>query len=152
MATTSLLPYAYTSLIEATMTDSEDQRRLRLTISDEIEAILKKHDVGGVIMLASPESASWRIVLPSWSYLADMGKGFALRIKIKKEEPSTTARTESTLHMIGSFRDLGQECVNVFGRMFRVAKMQIANHGGELEHTPFGDGKQRMDPQGGKSD
>jgi hypothetical protein len=132
------------------MADSEDQRRLRITISDEIEAILNQYDVGGVILLASRESASWRIILPSWSYLVDMGTGFALRIVVKKSEPETTVRTESTLHMVGSFRDLGQECVNVFGRMFRVAKMQIANHGSELEHKTFGGGKQRMDPQGGE--
>jgi hypothetical protein len=134
-----------------TAADTPDQRRLRVTISDEIEAVLRKHDVGGVVMLASRESASWRFVIPQWAYLLDVdGKGFVLRINTKTADAA--ARTESTLHLVGSFRDIARDCVEVFGRMMRVAKMQIANAGGELTHDPFGGATHRPDPQGGKAD
>jgi len=137
-----------------TAADTPDQRRLRVTISNEIEAVLRKHDLGGVLMLASRESASWRFVIPPWAYLVDVDgdgrKGFVLRINTKTAD--ARARTNDTLHMVGCFRDIARDCVEIFSRMMRVAKMQIANGGGELTHEPFGGGTHRPDPEGGKAD
>lgn len=113
-------------------TDDPEQRRLRVTVSDEIEAILRRHDLGGVVLLASRTAASWRFVIPSWSFLERGPDGFLLRIRTKT--PDSLARTEDTLHMIGSVRDMARDVTELFARFFRAAEQQL---GDALEHKGF---------------
>lgn len=129
-------------------TDDPEQQRLRVTVSDEIEAILRRHDLGGVVLLASRTAASWRFIIPTWSFLERGTEGFRLRIRTKT--PDSLARTEDTLHMIGSVRDMARDVTELFARFFRAAEAQL---GDALEHKPFGAGvgvNKRPDPYGGK--
>lgn len=127
--------------------DDLEQYRLRITVSDEIEAILRKHSLGGVVLLASPEAASWRLVIPEWSFLERGKAGFTLRIRTTTED--ARLRTENTLHMVGSFRDIARDVTELFAQLFRAAEQQL---GDALEHKPFGGGDERPNPQGGKVD
>jgi hypothetical protein len=133
------------------MTDDTDQKRLRQTISDEIHAIMDKHGVGGVVMLVSRESASWRMVFPDWSGLQPdpSQPGTPLRLRLSSKTPEARQAADSTMHLIASIRDMSSDCVNAFGRLFRAAELELQKQGSGIDHKPFGDGE-GIDPRSRK--
>lgn len=128
--------------------DDEQQRQLR-AVTEEIKALCDARNVGGVVMLVSEDAAAWLHVVPHWAAIARDPKGF--RIAIRGSTPAGLRRTESTMHMLGTLRDMASDCLNLYGRLFRVAKSQIEISGGDVAHEPFGGGR-RPDPQGGNLD
>lgn len=78
----------------------------------EITAVMQKHDIGGFIMLASTTHTEFkfRVHEPSWSMLSpvhDSAGPFGWRLKMRKAEPEKTEKTEQTIGMIYSMRDMG---------------------------------------------
>jgi hypothetical protein len=115
--------------------ETEDQERLR-TICDELDAILKKYDVGGVVLIASTESAAWLHNVPTWSSVVDTDQGLAVKFK---PGPILEERIERTMHLLGCLRDMAADSVNIYGRLFRVARHQLRAVGGlmfEVENIP----------------
>lgn len=127
--------------------DDDDQRKLRV-VGDEIQQLCDARGVGGVVFLVSPLAASWTIVIPKWVGIVSSEQGFVVQIRGSTEEG--LQRTESTMHFIGSLRDILHDTYNMFARLFRTATEEIRKSGGEVEHATFGGGAgTRPDPEGG---
>lgn len=131
------------------MPTNDPRLQLEAIARDEIEPILRRHNVGAVVLLASPEAASWRIVDPSWSTLEHHEAGI-IGVRVNTKTTDWLARSEATLHMVGSFRDMAHDVAEMFGRIFRAASAGVARLGGAVDHAPFGGGRARPDPYGGK--
>lgn len=115
--------------------DNDDQRRLRVTISDELEAVMRKHDVGGAIFLASRDSASWRFVFPPWSGLQPEplpDGGAQLRLRLSSKAPELAS---ATVGMIANIRDMCTDAAEVFGRTFRRARRELEAQGAKVDHV-----------------
>lgn len=119
------------------MTDSSDQKHIRETVAAEIQAVMDRHQVGGVILLCSRESAAWRFVFPTWSALQS-DPVYGARLRASSKIPGDAERLEAAMHMIGSLRDMTSDAANVFGSLWRQAKRAIEAGGGSVEHTPHG--------------
>lgn len=130
--------------------DQERERDLRVRIADEIEAIMRREGIGGVVMLVSKTHAAWRLVLPEWVAMVPDPKRQRWILQIRGSTPAGHERTELTFHFMGTLRDMARDVVELFGRMFRMGKAQLELSGGSVEHEPFAGG-QRIDPEGGKS-
>lgn len=128
-----------------------DRQRLTEVVHAEIEAVMKKHDVGGVVLVVSPESAAWLTVLPNWSGLQpDAVHG--LRVQLSSRDRNAHDRAEATKHLIACIKDMCGDYANFYGRMFRQVKAAIEASGGVVEHVAFKDAAHRPDPMGGKVD
>jgi hypothetical protein len=121
--------------------DTPDQKRLR-QITHEVEALLKKHDVGGVVLLASAESAAWLHVIPTWAGIIETAQGMVVHLRTKSDHALT--RTEHTLHLIGCLRDMAHDCNAIYGRMYRAARGHLSQHN-HVDHIAFAGGR-RIDP------
>lgn len=106
----------------------------------EINAIMKKHDIGGHITLVSPTNSEFRYMIdPSWSCAwferAD-GGAYAVRFRANKESiPDKQERhkiVENTMHLLLQIRDLAAK---TFVETDAVVS-QLGNHV-EIEHKPF---------------
>lgn len=115
--------------------ETEDQKRLR-SIVEEIERILKAHDVGGVCLVASHESAAWAHNLPSWSAVKETSFGHVVNLAINDQD-NDPIRSARTVHLLACFRDLAHDCVSIYGRLHRVAVQQLQAAGliPKDEHT-----------------
>ena len=132
-----------------TAKDSPDQQRVR-GVLDEIHALLDKHELGAVVLVNSKESAAWELVVRDWGAFRILEDGsFLLHLQIKKADPEATKRTERTLAFVGSIRDMSRDATELFGRMFRQVKQELAKSGNEVEHAVFPGGV-RLDPESGK--
>lgn len=116
--------------------DTPDQHRLRETVGDQIEAIMKAHEIGGAVILVSEKSAAWRLVLPVWAFLRAGPEGLAMRIKTKR--PEDRVRSEATIHMIGAVRDIAKDFHSLFAGLFRTCQTALEEHGSGIEHAKFG--------------
>lgn len=72
--------------------------------SDEISAILRKHDLMGVVLLAGRERSGWNIELsPSWSCVRPgepvEGGGVTVRIRAKEKDYANRKELERVLSM-----------------------------------------------------
>ncbi len=80
-----------------------------LPVLDEISAVLKKHDMGGLVMVANQSHVDFRMeISPSWScartVMDEEGNLAAIRIRAKREEyPSAEAQKECLEKTIGTF-------------------------------------------------
>ncbi len=108
--------------------ETEDQKRL-CTICDEVEAILKKYDVGGVVLLASAESAAWVHNVPTWTDVVDSRHGLAVSFG---HSPGLSLCADRTMHFLGCIRDMANDSVNIYGRLFRQARHQLRSIGGQM--------------------
>ena len=99
----------------------------------EIEEVLKKHDIGGFIALASPSHTEFKVAIdvPTWSVVRYIKDGEAVHIKLYTK--SRHADTEATVHMIASIRDL---CVLAFGQTEQI--MNKIEEQVKVVHVPFG--------------
>ena len=129
--------------------DTDDQKHLREVVSAEIKAIMDKHEVGGAVLLASRESASWLTVFPVWSGL-QLDPVHGMRLRINSKTPESQAVANATMGLIMNIREMCSDYANLYGRLFRQAKDALAQQGSTIEHTSFEDGEGRPDPMGGR--
>ena len=99
----------------------------------DIEAVMRKHDIGGFVTLQNKTHAEFRffVDIPTWSnvrWLKDE-KGFHLKLHAKSDKQNTDA----TVGMLYSIKDL---CALAFGQMDKVSN-QIEQQV-KVEHIPFG--------------
>lgn len=132
--------------------DSDDQRLLREVIADEVEAVFKKYDVSGAVMLCSRTAAAWRSIFASWSGLQP-DPVHVLRLRMRSKTHEDQENGESTMHMIASLREMCSDYANLYGRLWRQAVDALRAQGATVEHRPWNDGETvggRPDPLGGK--
>lgn len=103
---------------------------------DEIEAILRRHDLGGVAFLVSPSHSHYHYFLsPSWScaYFTQEGE---LRVKALIADFKTPAQqhkvVESTAHMVYQIRDLNALSFTHMGKIIDLLEQHY-----EVTHTPY---------------
>lgn len=106
--------------------------KLKIAMS-EVEAVLRKHDIGGFFSLNSKLGGEFRFMLPSWGLLfeEETPKGPAVRLRIKVKE-HTKEQVELTAAYIFSGRDISATFFQFFDRFAR----EIQAHA-EVEHKPF---------------
>src|SRR6185295_20303666 len=77
------------------------------TAADEITAILKKHDIGGYVLLGSKTNTHFvRKLDPTWTCLTYEGEG-VLRMRSKREDyPSKEAQGETMRLTVGLLQGL----------------------------------------------
>lgn len=110
------------------MCDKEQDEETRLqAITDEVEAVLRKHDVGGVVLIASNGCAAWAHSIPTDVDLYDTPIG--LRVAIR--EPLDTGRAHQTMHVLGCLRDMANDCNSIYGRLYRMARNQLHDMGAD---------------------
>ncbi len=108
------------------MKDNSDQKLA--VAQSEIEMILRKHDLGGVVFLASPERMSFfHHLTASWSVVTMEGN--YVRFRSKREDfPSKEVqdfKTASTVHMLDSIcRAAGEACLNL-GKLIDMLKKHM---------------------------
>lgn len=106
------------------------------TAAEEIKAILKKHDIAGVMMLQSPDGAEFvRVIDPTWSCakIQDTPMGPAIRIKAHHSEfPNKEAQqkcVEQTIGMVFAFRHQAEQDEKSMAQLIEVLsrKFDISN-------------------------
>lgn len=109
----------------------------------EINAILEKHDIAGLIVLQMPGFVEYRLAInPTWSVAK--WNGDELRVKAKLQEDyngdkeAWTEDVTNTLNMLQSLADCsGQHAVNLFEIADKINKKVNADHrrGGHSSNT-----------------
>lgn len=105
----------------------------------EITAILKKHDIAGVINLVSPTHSEFRYEIdPNWGcgYWEDKDKGL-FRFKGNKD---THQKIELTAHMLFQLRDLSALYFKNMDTLCEQFQTQV-----KVEHTGFAEFKQHFE-------
>lgn len=99
----------------------------------EISEVMKRHDIGGFVVLQDQSHTEFKYFIdtPSWSNVRWVKDGEAMHLKIYAK--SDKENTESTVGMLYSIRDL---CAAGFMQMDRLAN-QI-EQSVKVEHIPFG--------------
>jgi hypothetical protein len=110
--------------------DTDDQRKLR-ALTEELTALMRKHEVGGVVILSSRESAAWLFEIPKWAGLTDEGVG--LRVRISSRTPALRAVADSTMHMVGTIRDMALDVATLFDVLWRNVEDQLGGPG-SIQH------------------
>lgn len=111
------------------MSDKRYSPKLRVAIA-EVEAVLRKHDVGGMISLYSEQHCEFKFVIdPSWSLARFIRQGEAFHMKIYH---SQQPKLDYTVGMLHSMRDIA---ALFFSQADQMCK-QIAMHG-IVERRPF---------------
>lgn len=106
--------------------------------AEEIKAVLRKHDIAGVLMLQSKTHGEWVCeISPSWSAakLERSDGDVLLRVRCKREDfPSKEAQQECLAHTVGmlmSFITFGGKLGEDFTRMIALISQQVGN----IEHS-----------------
>jgi hypothetical protein len=110
--------------------DTDDQRKLR-ALTEELTAIMRKHEVGGVVILSSRESAAWLFEIPNWAGLTQEPRG--LRVRISSRTPALRAVADSTMHMVGTVRDMALDVATLFDVLWRNVEDQLGGPG-SIQH------------------
>ena len=95
----------------------------------EIEGVLKRYDVGGLVNLASKTHGEFKLILPSWSLFRWLDKGEKAG-HMKLYGKSRPEQTEQTLHLLLSCRDV---CGMVFVKLDDIHR-QLSGHA-KIEHN-----------------
>jgi len=111
--------------------DDADQHKLRTKVGDELEKVLAKHNCGGLVMIVSPGSAAWRLIMPKWAMLVP-GQGHQWVMKVRTSTPEAKAATESTLHYIRAIRTICEDFAEYFGQLHDQIRARL---GDDLEET-----------------
>jgi hypothetical protein len=103
--------------------------KLKIAVA-EIEAILKKHDIAGIVMLQSPTHLEYLMeVAPSWSccWFEDYGEaGKLLRFRAKRADfPSKAAHDKVLKESVGMVMGF-IDCCNSMGRNLTTIAGKIA--------------------------
>jgi len=98
------------------------------TAAAEIEAILQKHDVAGLVILSSPTHLEYQLhVAARWSCCLneDHGeKGKAIRIKaLRADYPSKEAQAETLKNTVGLILGMSDCCESMIRNLTAVAQM-----------------------------
>lgn len=109
-----------------------------------LEDVIRKHDCGGVVFVASRESSSWRFVLPMWGGIVIEGVGL-MRVRISTRTPALRAVAESTLHYVADMRDLLGQSALMFMDMFEQVESEMKKQGAEIEHSQALMGRRKRD-------
>lgn len=110
--------------------DSKGQKWLRNTVAQEIEDLMVRHDVGGIILLNSKEASAWRFVIPGWAGLYKEDAG-GWRFKWKKEERE---KADLTAHLVLRSRDMAMHVADFFQKLSTVLERQVAIDHDPIEH------------------
>lgn len=105
--------------------DTDDQKHLREVVLEEVEAVMRKHQCGGVVLINSFESAAWRYVLPEWGGLSNQSTdaGMAMRMRIRaKSDPK---QADATMGFIKSIRDFAGQVHELFDQLWERAVKEI---------------------------
>jgi hypothetical protein len=82
---------------------------LRAAVED-IRAILKKRNIAGHVLLASPTHTEFALLYDtaSWSAVSfeNSQDNIGIKIKAKKDVPEDQAKLASTMHMLCTFQDM----------------------------------------------
>lgn len=104
----------------------------------EIMGVLKKHDIAGQIVLASPTHSEFRMKIDaSWScaFPEESELGMMIRFRCKKDEipdkELRRKRIEETLHAICQIRDLNGTYFMGFDSLVKQLEKHI-----DFEHNP----------------
>ena len=116
--------------------DAPDQLRLKVARA-EIEAVLKKHDLAGAVVLHTPGMAEWFYdVRPSYSFMwIDEAAGVA-RFKAKLEDYAGDRAAQE--HDVASTANMVAAMCGEIGRaydMFAVLK-RVVDRATRATHTP----------------
>lgn len=102
------------------------------TAAEEIKAILKKHDIAGMMMLQSPGGAEFvRVIDPKWSCvkIQDTPMGPAIRIKAHHSEfPSKEAQkvcVEWTIGMVFAFHHQAEQDMKSMAQLIEILSRQF---------------------------
>lgn len=98
---------------------------------EEIDAIMKKYDIGGFVHLTSMSHAEYKLYLePTWSMASyeEASGQVVLRFKFRKAKHD---QCNSTAHMIYSTRDMCGYTFTFLENIARQLEKQI-----EVEHKP----------------
>lgn len=118
----------------------EHRRHLEEVVIPELRAVMAKHEVGGVLLLAGREASAWRIVMPAWSGLQledapdGSGKAYA-RLRLNSRTPEARAQSNSTLGMIAHVRDMASDVTNLYGALLRQAKDALKAQGASVNYV-----------------
>jgi len=105
------------------------------TALDEIDAVLRKHAIGGHIALVSSTHAAFRLTLPSWSGIQLLPGEEGVHFKFKGANREHVA---SSIHAVLSLRDLVTRQSIVLCDLGDFVEKQLRKHGFEFEHGMFG--------------
>lgn len=113
--------------------DAPDQQRLKIARA-EIEAVLKKHDIAGVVVLHTPGMTEFFYdIRPSYSCCWIAGQDFRIRSKLAEFDGDAEAQRHdqgATANMLaGLAQDLAQA-----GIMF-LSVAQVADRAFDVTHT-----------------
>lgn len=113
-----------------TSRDSDAQKHLRNVIAEEIEHLMHKHQVGGIVLLSSRDATAWRIVLPTWIGLKREGAA-GWRFKWKKEEQEVATLTA---HFVLSLRDAAVVVTKFLGHLAENLEKHVDITHERIEH------------------
>lgn len=108
--------------------DDEAQQWLRNKVAQDIEDVMVRHSVGGVVLLASKEAAAWRFVIPSWAGLYREGPN-GWRFRWKKEQ---RAKADLTAQLVLAIRDLAMHSAAYFYDLAKQLESSV-----EIDHEPI---------------
>lgn len=132
--------------------DAAEAKRIT-AVRDELEAVMRKHDLGGVVVLSSMKLGTWVAVIPEWSQLVHTPTGEAgvsdLFFRADGSTPEALERFNATMSLVALIRDACSDYVNVFGKLFRHAKQFVEQQGVTVDSKPFRGGR-GIFPQGRK--
>lgn len=105
--------------------DSEAQKWLRNKVAQEIEDLMVRHNVGGVVLLASKQASAWRFVIPRWAALyREEPNGWRFRWKKGEQD-----KADVTAHLVMSVRDLTMHSAAFFHDLAKHLEAHV-----EVEH------------------
>lgn len=118
------------------MADFSKNKKYRECVA-EVEAILKKYDMGGAITVISQDRAMFKYVWPTWGCMSFEGHN-TIRFKAKREDyPSEEAQyhtMELSVHVIMQMKDIAANTFAMCEEMERKLREHI-----EIEHKPYAD-------------
>jgi hypothetical protein len=108
-----------------------------LPIFDEISAVLKKHDVAGVVILSNKTHTDFRMdVSPTWSCAKteNAEDGLMLRVRCKRVDfPSQESQTETLRLTLGAFLGTA-DALRILGENIEAVMAMIGRAGIEFSH------------------
>lgn len=96
----------------------------------EISAILKKHDIGGYIMLASKTHGEYVLNLPTWSKCQIENVDGEQRLRFKAKGKDEDSSVVGTVHMLQVFIKLGKGISNQLDNVLELVESKMFISGG----------------------
>lgn len=103
----------------------------------EIVAVMRKHDMGGNIVLASRTHAGFRTVFPEWCTIKPLESGRGVHIKLSSNDREGS---DASLHCVLSMTDLTTLVAVQLQRVGGIVLEKLKAVGVVVDHQPFGGG------------